>query len=638
MLLLSPLLRYVQHREEKPVVLFLQDESSSVKEAFKKTDSIAYRNNVEQLLSKLSGDYEVKSFRIGSALRDSVLFQYNDPSTDLGSALEQVLQSNENLNLGAIILASDGIYNQGPSPLNLPYPYSGTLCTIGLGDTTLQRDALVARTYANRTVYTGDRFAIRTDVAAYACNGQSFTVSVFDHQSGRMIGSQTFRADGERAARQLETVISATGSGLQHYTVRISAAEGERNTANNSSEVYVDVLDSKEKILIVGAAPHPDLFALREALSINRNYAVEVFTASNLKDKAAGYNLIILHNLPSAAFNAQGLIDEARKAGVSLWFIAGGQTALPLLNKVQNALQINGRAAGLNDVQALLNQEFSYFTLPPNGELKALPPLASPFGDYKAGPSAQVLMKQQIGSVRTDFPLWVLQQSSGSRTGVLAGEGLWRWRLYEFNRQKKYDLSDAFILKTVQFLSVKNDPRPFRVFQPKQVYGEHEAVVFDAELYNENRELVNSPEASLELTDSAGKKVRFSMSKESNFYNLNAGPLGAGNYRYSALTVWNGKTYTAGGQFRVIGQALEALQTTADFGLLNGLAEQYGGQFYYPDQISRIADDLKKNPRLKTVLRSQVSTEPLIDWKWLFGLLVLALSAEWWARKRSGGY
>jgi len=216
MLLLSPLLRYVQHREEKPVVLFLQDESSSMKEAFKKTDSIAYRNNVEQLLSKLSGDYEVKSFRIGSALRDSVLFQYNDPSTDLGSSLEQVLQSHENLNLGAVILASDGIYNQGPSPLNLPYPYSGTLCTIGLGDTTLQRDALVARTYANRTVYTGDRFAIRTDLAAYACNGQSFTLSVFDHQSGRTIGSQTFRADGDRAARQLETVISATGSGLQH--------------------------------------------------------------------------------------------------------------------------------------------------------------------------------------------------------------------------------------------------------------------------------------------------------------------------------------------------------------------------------------------------------------------------------------
>jgi hypothetical protein len=637
-LLLSPILRYVKQNEEKPTILFVQDNSASEKHAFKKIDSIAYRKNVEQLLDQLKQDYTVKTYSLGNTLSDSFKFKYNEESTDLSSALEILLSTHENENLGAILLASDGIYNKGMSPLSVQYPFKGSIYTIGLGDTTLQKDALVARAFANKVVYLGDQFVIRADVSAYGCKGQNFTLSIFNHNSNKVVASQNFNALDERASKSIELVLDAKVAGLQHYTVSISKAEGEQNIANNAQDLYVEVLDNKESILILANAPHPDVFALKEALTKNKNYKVEVSTANSFKGQVADYNLVILHNLPSAGYNATSVIDNAKKSGISLWFIVGAQTAIPLYNKAQNCVTIQARGTSTNDVQAILQTEFSYFSLPANTSLKALPPLSAPFGDFTNGPSTQVLMKQQIGSVTTNYPLWIVQQGSGGKTGVLAGEGIWRWRMYDFNQHKNHNLVDEYILKTAQFLAVKQDKRPFRTALSKSIFDESEPIVLDAELYNENVELINIPDVTVSLLDENKSKSTFTMNKESNSYSLNMGNLAAGNYSYNATTSWNGKTYSSSGNFRVTALNIEEVNTSADFGMLNELAKSYQGEFVFAQAVQSLRDKIKSNPNIKTLLRSQVNSEPLINWKWLFGALILFLSLEWFVRKRNGNY
>lgn len=182
-LLLSPVLRYLHTEEEKPSIVFIQDNTASEKYAFKKIDSIAYRNQVNELLTDLEKDYNVKSFSLGSRIQDSLFFNYRENGTDLSGGLEHVMTSLENENVGAIILSTDGIYNSGMSPLSLSYPFKGSIYTVGLGDTTTQRDALIARVFANKVVYLGDPFSIRTDVAAFSCAGEVLSVSVFHHNS-----------------------------------------------------------------------------------------------------------------------------------------------------------------------------------------------------------------------------------------------------------------------------------------------------------------------------------------------------------------------------------------------------------------------------------------------------------------------
>ncbi|MCC7030966.1 MAG: hypothetical protein IT257_11730 [Chitinophagaceae bacterium] len=639
-LLLSPVLKYLTHKTEKPLLIFAQDNSGSLKHAFKKTDSIAYRKQVAALLSYFEDDYAVNQYSFGAQLTDSLKFSYQEPATDISAALETILTNYENDNLGAIILATDGIYNKGISPLSENYPFKGAIYTVGLGDTLTQKDALVARVFANKTIYLGDKFAIRSDIAAYGCEGSQVTISIFSHNQNRNIAVQNVTANSARFSKSIETIVDANVPGVQHYTIAVSKVDGEQNTLNNSQDVYVEVLDSKENVLIVGNAPHPDINALKEALSRNKNYKVDIAMADKAVGNINDYNLIVLHNLPSEAFNANNIIEQAQKTGISLWFIAGSQTAIPLLNKVQTALQIIPRTGGSNDVMGTVNNDFSFFTLSENYSkaLAGLPPLSAPFGDFKTGANVQVLMTQKIGSVSTGYPLWVMQPAGNAKVGVLAAEGLWRWRFYDFFQHKNHDAVDDFILKTAQYLSVKHDKKQFRSQLPKSVFTESESVVLDAELYNENYELINTPDVTVALTDENGKRSTFNMNKSGNSYSLNMGSFSAGKYNYACTTAFNGKSYSSGGSFTVVYQNIEDVNTTADFGTLNQLAKNYQGEFVFADQLASLKEKIKSNEHIKSVIRTESQTEPLINWKWLFALLLILLGAEWYLRKTNGAY
>jgi hypothetical protein len=196
-------------------------------------------------------------------------------------------------------------------------------------------------------------------------------------------------------------------------------------------------------------------------------------------------------------------------------------------------------------------------------------------------------MYQKIGSVQTNTPLWILQQSMNARTAVLAGEGLWRWRMYQYSQNKKYDAVDDFVLKTAQFLSIKQDNRPFKVQISKSIFSDYESIVFDAELYNTNLELVNTPDVNLVISNDQGIQTKHTMNRENGSYSLNIGSLAAGNYSYSANVNLNGKNYNASGNFVVLEDNIELSNTTADFGLLKQLAEDHNGEFLLSSSISQ---------------------------------------------------
>lgn len=636
-LLLSPIFRNLQNKEEKPTIAFLIDNSASQKHAFKSTDSVGYKNGIKDLMSKLGEAYNVKAYHFGEYLTDTLKYDYKQKATDISSNLENLVQSYDSENLAAIVMASDGIYNLGSNPSLKTSDFAGSIYTIGVGDTTIQKDAAVSRVFANKTVYLNDKFSIRSDISVYAGQGKGLKVSIYSHSAGRVVASKSIRANSMRYASSIETVIDANRAGLHRYSVRIGKLDGERNIANNVQDVFVEVLDNKEKILILANAPHPDIATLKEALSINKNYKITVATASNLTVRPADYNLIILHNLPSPRFNANSVIDQAKKAGVSICYIVGHQTALPLLNKQQNALQIAARGQNQSNALAKRNNNFSYFNLSIPKEIN-FPPLSTPFGNFKAGPNTQTLFFQGIGSVRTDYPLWILQTGARAKTAVIAGEGLWRWKMYDYKQHKNFKIVEELITKTAQFLSVKNDKRKFRLSTSKSLYNETDAINFDAELYNEGYELINTPDVQLELKDSTGKIINHTMNKEGNSYSINIGSMAKGRYDYKAYTQFNGKTYSEYGKLQVVAQNIEDINTTADFGMLKQLAENHNGEFVFSNNIASLYDKIKNDKNVKTILRSELTTFPLIDKKWLFFILFVLLALEWFLRKRFGTY
>ena len=52
-----------------------------------------------------------------------------------------------------------------------------------------------------------------------------------------------------------EITLLADQAGVQRYRIVFSAIDGEVTTVNNAKDVFIDVLDARQKILILGLSP-----------------------------------------------------------------------------------------------------------------------------------------------------------------------------------------------------------------------------------------------------------------------------------------------------------------------------------------------------------------------------------------------
>src|SRR5690606_23590782 len=132
-----------------------------------------------------------------------------------------------------------------------------------------------------------------------------------------------------------------------------------------------------------------------------------------------------------------------------------------------------------------------------------------------------ILLYQKIGNITTSYPLLLYNQQLDKKTAVFAGDGLWRWRNYNYLFANNHDVFDEIISNTMQYLAIKEDKGFFRV-ESKNVYKENDNVVFDAELFNKNYELINDPEVSMLIADKENK-YSYVFSRHLTSYHLDAG-------------------------------------------------------------------------------------------------------------------
>lgn len=642
LLLLSPLLRSLLVETQKPVVVVAQDVSESVGTTMNASRRAAYNKQLDELQDALKDDFEVKPYSFGSEVREGIDTAFNDKISNISKLLTNVYDLYGSQNLGAIVLATDGIYNEGSNPLYASSRLTAPVYTVALGDTTAKRDLVLKRAYHNRIAYLDDKFTVQVDIAAQNCAGSNTTLSVYkvENNNTRLLQSSPVAINSNDFFATREVILDATPSGVQRFRISLGQLSGEATAANNSKEIFIDVLDARQKILILANAPHPDVTALRQSLSTNKNYQITVANAGQFTEDAAKYDLIILHQLPSLRNDVSAVLNTIRARKIPTFYIVGPQTNLSRLSEVQSLINIRSSGPSTNDVQARLSPGFSLFTLDERiaNDLQAFPPLTAPFGEFAPTGQGQVLLYQRIGKIDTQYPLLVLGSPNDVRTAVLCAEGLWRWRLFDYLQHQNHDLFDELLGKTVQYVGLKDDKRKFRVNMSKNIFNENEPIQLDAELYNDNYQLVNDPDATIVIAGSQGKEYNFTFDKTDKAYTLNAGILPVGNYTFRAAVSYNNQNLSYTGQFSVQPIQLELYETTADHNTLQQLSAKYGGEMVYPEQMASIADLIKAKETVKPVIYSSVQTRPVINLKWIFFLLLALLSAEWFMRRYYGAY
>jgi hypothetical protein len=637
-LLLAPLIKSVNKHLQKPLILVLQDKSSSIKQfPAKNFQSTSFIEQLHQLKNSLGDDYDVQEFSFSKNLSTGFSDSLNGKQTDISGAFQALTNRFGNQNIGAVIVASDGLYNRGTSPINTASTLKTNIYTVALGDTVPKKDILINHVDYNKTAFLGNDFIAEVFVEARQTKGKNLQLNILE--DGKQIASKPIIVAVNDFKKAIPIKLNAAKKGIRKFQISLVPVADEISTTNNSETIYVDVLDNRKKVLILYDAPHPDIATIKQSLESNQNYEVKTsffgeFDLAKLND----YSLLMLEQLPNNRINIQPLLAQAERLKVSTWYFLGAQSNITQLNTLQKAVTVSTGSPNVQEVFAAPDASFTSFILSDSArnKISSFPPLLAPFGNYSSGAATAVLLKQKIGSVSTSYPLLAFGEENGRRTAVLTGEGLWRWRLNEFQQFGNHHALDELLSQAVQYLSVKNNQKRFSVASTKTVFDEDENVIFRAELYNKAFELVNQPDVPLTIKNKAGKTYSFQFSRNNQSYQLNAGNLPAGEYSFDAQAKLGNESFKASGNFSIKALVAEAAQSAADHQLLFALAKQNGGEMIFPDQLNRLPALIRKNENIKTIVYEDNNYREIIDEKWLFILILLLLSVEWFFRRRNG--
>jgi hypothetical protein len=486
-------------------------------------------------------------------------------------------------------------------------------------------------------VFKGNRFPVEVVVQAREAGGMSAEMKVTSEGSDVYSTKLDFSSDNQ--VRTISFTTEAREPGIKKFRITVDAVEGEVNKANNIREIFIEVKEGKQRIAIVGNAPHPDLAALERAIDNGNNFEADLFYIDNLKTDLAGYNLFILHQVPSLTNAAISLTTALAGQKVPVLFVLGSQSDIPAFNRLKTGLSLIGQGKSGNEALPVFNKDFTLFVTPEHisSLLATVPPLLSPFAQYQQSNAVNVLAYQGIGSINSGMPLILFSQIAETRYGIIAGEGIWKWRIHDYQVNGNHIAFDEFTGKLLQYLSAETDRNRLKLTW-RNAYAENEPIEFNAMLLNESGEMINDPEIDLTITGEDDKVYDFAFSAMNEGYYLNAGNLPAGLYRFTAITGSGAAELRRDGSFTVTALNLEDVNTIANHRLLNAIAAQTGGKSLKPEETGELLALLNSREDAKPVIYPRKHFTDLISFIPLLALIILVLGTEWFLRRFNGSY
>jgi hypothetical protein len=628
---LSPLIRKVKKIKQLPILAVALDNSLSVK-----PQTETFKQLSKTIKDRFTDDYQVEFWSFGEKVESNGSITGIERRSDYGQMIKTLKNNYINKNIGALILVGDGIYNQGQNPVNFASGLKFPVYSIGVGDTTIKVDAAIRSVKTNKVAFLKNKFPIEIELKFLKLKNKIAYIEIENNR--KQIYSSTVSIVSDDDFKLEFASLESTQTGLQHYKIRIRPFGEESNVKNNEYEFVIQVLENKQKILMLSDGPHPDLGALRSSISELQNYETELVTGNDVPDSLKKYSLIILNQLPSVKNVASKLLTKIRESRIPVLFLIGPNSLLEQLNSLEMGMKISA-SKNTEEVQAIFDDNFSLFVL--SSETKELlataPPLISPFGNTEISPLLQSLAYQSIKNIRTPKSIMAFGNDKGRKVGFIVGEGIWRWRLYNYQNGGNHDAFNELTQKIVQYLSLRENEDNFNVNYPA-LFQETDNIEFTAELYNDSYELVNTPDVNIRIKSDSLKEFNYTFDRMEDYYRLNAGNLQPGDYTFEAETQLGSQHFTEKGNFSIVKNEVELQNNQADFGLLFQLAQQTGGQFSAIDNYGTLLDAIGNNKQITVQQHQQTFLTEWINLKTLFFLLIVLLGIEWFFRKYWGIY
>ncbi len=637
LLLLGILLETISYQEEKPILLTLFDSSASMKN-YKDSTSISkdIENLTASINSKFSDKYALNTLTIGEKFGKpkGKLFTENQSNLQLG--FEAIASQYYNRNIGAVVFISDGNYNQGVNPIyaakNIPL---APIFTIGVGDTLPKKDQAIQNVSSNDFAFLHAKFPVEIDLEAVKLQNQSSTVSIL-HQ-GKVIASKKINYTRKAIDyKHITFELEANKIGFQQYTIQLSALNNEYTYKNNVASFYIEIIDNRNKVLFIAGAPHPDVTALKTTLEKDENMQVQIANSTQWKEEYASADLVIWHE-PGVDFSSN-TFEKLKTLKKPIFFFIGPNTPSNILNQLNLGFNSFPNKQ-TEEVQASVAQNVNVFEMPTDiaKEIGFFPPVFVKYGDLNFTKDMDILLYQKLGTIVKKEPLLFFGKRTEGNFGVFYGEGIWKWKFYEYSKNKDTKVVDQLFQKAFAYLLVKQNKSALHITLPRK-FSSKEEVRIKAEFYNPSMELITTPSIQLELTNENKKKSNYQFGVTSNFYTLPLGTLAAGSYSWKASTVFNGKKHQKQGTFIVENQIIEQLDTKANHLLLRQIAANSNAKFFHLNNAETLIPTIEAREDIASVSFEHKSTHNLLDYVWILIVIIGLLGTEWFIKKWFGGY
>ncbi|MBI5476865.1 MAG: VWA domain-containing protein [Ignavibacteriales bacterium] len=597
--------------------------------------------------------FSVKPHLVNSIINDSIAFSGDE--TDISSVLSLLKDSIISQNVSTVVLLSDGIYTTGKNPVYQAEEMSVPFFTVGVGDTSEQRDLIVTRAESNKITYAETKTPVDIRIKSSGYGGENVEIELTE--GSKVLDKSILTIVNGTREYPIRLNYLPEKEGSHKLNVRISKLQGEFTENNNYRSFFIKVLRNKLKVVLIAGSPDPDLPVIRQSLIENKNFNVNAliqksenrfYDEPNINNLIDSADCFISIGFPTASTSQQfiekisGTIEQRR---VPLLFINSKNIDYVKLKYLSAYLPFSW--SGVQKEELLVrgvvpekSRNNSIINLNDKNELdlwNRMPPIYKSRTIFKLKPEADILFAASYQNLPADEPLLASRNINRYKTIALTGYGVWRWQLLMQNDEDARSAFARFINNSVKWLTAVGENKKVIVKPVKEFFTTSEPVEFVAEVYNDRLEPVENATLSLSI-----KKDNYSSELslksigngryEGFFENLTEGDYSFnGTAKDDDLVLGSDNGKISVGQINA-----EFIDTKMNKYLLEKIAQRTGGAYLNINEAEKLPEDIFGKIKFEAKEITHTTEVEMWNWKYLGVIIIILFAVEWFVRKRKG--
>ena len=636
-----------------PKILFFIDNSKSIK-----LKNFDYNKDIIESLFNIANNSNYKSNFEFYVFSDSVK-KFNSDYVDL--QFDGVFTNMHNIfsfahnyhdEIGAILIASDGIVNQGLDPIISAKKFEKPILTLQLGDPVEKPDVLIQKIVKPDNFNVNDTIQFFLTIKNTKLAGKTASINFF--VDNKIIEKQ----DIILSSSNLDLITfkySFTTRGEKKISFSIVPLKEEENHSNNVQTFFVKVEDKKKKIILLSSSLSADYKFIKQALKKNKNFNIIdiaqisanefLYQDKNLKFIESA-NVFFMINFPTKN-TPQNIVlkvfDKILNQKIPFFILLSELNDFNKLKTIDKALPFDISSskyfANSQLAQPYIVKDFDPFLIgsfATKNDWNSLPPVYATILDLKLKNSAEIHSYLKIKEQVIEYPLIISSTNLDSKQFAINAVEIWRWKLF-YGSEINNELFDNFILSIAEWLLTTEDDMLFAIDLNKKILNLGEMLHITAKAKDEFGKPAQNAQINISIKHNNYKDEFQLKELTAGIYEGFYYPRQIGDYLFEAKYSLNNKTLSGyKTKFYIDEAEIEKNNLVADTVLMKKLSNKNGIYSQTKEDLYKaisFIENIVKNKRIEKRTKSE-----FVYWNsfYILFLPIFLLTIEWFLRKKNG--